>query len=262
MPDSNTRDQDILFEMNGFVATVTLNRPQAKNALTYAMMERLYTIFTELKGNRDVRAVILRGAGGTFCAGGDIKQMRDTPIPSSMAAGNIDAMLRAINEASQVVITRVDGAAIGAGFGLISVSDIAVASETAIFSLPEVRLGIAPAFISPYIIDRIGLTRARELFLTGRRFGGQDAEKYGLVHECVPENELDAAVEHWLDHLKQCAPGAIAATKEIIFEVRNKPLDETVEFRADRVNQLREAEEAQEGMRAFIEKRPANWVVD
>ena len=102
----------------------------------------------------------------------------------------------------------------------------------------------------------------RELFLTGRRFGGQDAEKYGLVHECVPENELDAAVEHWLGHLKQCAPGAIAATKEIIFEVRNKPLDETVDFRADRVNQLREAEEAQEGMRAFIEKRPANWVVD
>ena len=160
MPDSNTPDQDILFEVNGFVATVTLNRPQAKNALTYVMMERLYTIFTELKGNRDVRAVILRGAGGTFCAGGDIKEMRDTPIPAATAAGNIDAMLRAINEASQVVITRIDGAAIGAGFGLISVSDIAIASETAIFSLPEVRLGIAPAFISPYIIDRIGLTRA------------------------------------------------------------------------------------------------------
>ncbi|MCA9886752.1 MAG: enoyl-CoA hydratase/isomerase family protein [Anaerolineae bacterium] len=262
MTDTMQIDQDILYSVDGFVATITLNRPDARNALTYAMMDRLYTIFSELKGNRDVRAVILRGAGGTFCAGGDIKEMRETPLPSSETAGNIDAMLRAINEASQVVIARVDGAAIGAGFGLICVSDIAIASESATFSLPEVRLGLAPAFISPFVIDRVGITRARELFLTGRRFGGRDAEKYGLIHECAADNALDTAVDGMLGHLKQCAPGAIAAAKEIIFEVRSKPTTETIQYRAEYVNKLREAEEAQEGMRAFIEKRPAKWVVD
>lgn len=250
----------LLITIENSIATVTLNRPHVRNAMNYKMVEELHTVFTTLKDNREVRVILLRGAEGTFCSGGDIKEMRDNPVPPLESGTHLDAMLRACNEASQFVIARVEGAAMGGGLGLVCVSDVAIASTDARFALPEVRLGVAPAFISPYVLRRIGLTRSRELMLTGKRFNGAQAKAYGIVHEaCSPEN-LDFCVEAELQEIRQCAPGAIAATKALLFEVMDQPLDETVAYRANLLNTLRGGEEAQEGMLAFMEKRPAKWV--
>src|SRR5262249_41644408 len=159
---------------------------------------------------------------------------------------NLDKMLRACNEAAQVVIARVEGAALGGGFGLVCCSDIAIASTSAQFGLPEVRIGIVPAFVSPFVIRRIGLTRSRELMVTGRRFPGTEARAIGLVHETVAPDELDACIQKQVDELRHCAPGAIAAVKALMFEVLDKPLDDTVAYRAGLLNSVRAGEEGQE----------------
>ncbi|MEZ4666864.1 MAG: enoyl-CoA hydratase-related protein, partial [Anaerolineae bacterium] len=189
-------------------AHVTLNRPEVKNAMNTQMVLDLSACFEALRDRRDVRAVVLSGAGGTFCAGGDIKEMAQ-----AVEAGQADTfsealerLLRLINEAPQVVIAKVEGAAMGGGLGLVCVSDIALARADATFALPEVRLGIAPAIISPYVIERVGLTRARELMLTGRRFMGDEAQKYGIIHDACLPNELEDRISLLLEQLKQCSP--------------------------------------------------------
>jgi isohexenylglutaconyl-CoA hydratase len=247
-------------EFGDFTAHVTLNRHDVRNAMNFKMVEEITHVFAALRDNRDVRCVVLSGAGGTFCAGGDIKEMRENSVLNGDARVNLDVMLRTVNQASQVVIAKVEGAALGGGLGLVCVSDIAIASEDANFGLPEVRLGISPAFISPYVLQRLGLTRTRELMLTGRRFGSVEALDYGLVHLTCGIDEIDDCVRVQLNDIRLCAPGAIAATKELIFTVLENPLDETLAYRANLLNQLRSGEEAQEGMRAFLEKRQAAWV--
>ena len=252
--------ETLAVEQKNFALYVTLNRPESRNALNNKMVAELTDLFTQLRDNRDIRTVILAGAEGNFCSGGDIKEMRDNPVTPADSAHNMDAMLQAVNQASQVVIARVEGVALGGGLGLVCVSDIAIASEDARFGLPEVRLGIAPAFISPYVIKRIGLTKARELMLTGRRFSGKLAMEYGIVHEACSPDQLDHFIEVELDEIRQCAPGAIAAIKKLIFKVYDSPIDGTVAYRAELLDSLRKGEEAQEGLLAFIEKRPARWV--
>lgn len=248
-------------EIADTIAYVQLNRPEARNAMNFQMVDDLYHLFTGWKNNRDIRAVVLSGAGGIFCAGGDIKEMRDNIVPSIESAGNLDTMLSAVNEASQVVIAKVEGAALGGGLGLVCVSDIAIASTTAQIGLPEVRLGIAPSFISPYVLQRIGVTRSRELMLTGRRFNGIEAQAYGLVHYVCEPSEIDQRLNDILAEIQFSAPGAISAIKQLIFTVSDQPIADTVAYRADLLNQLRSSEEGQEGMMSFIEKRPAKWVI-
>lgn len=250
----------LLVEIDDFTAYVTLNRPEARNAMNTQMIAEITACFNVLRENQAVRAIVLSGAEGVFCAGGDIKEMRERPVPTAEDANNLDAMLRAVNEAPQVVIARVEGAALGGGLGLVSVSDVAIASTSAKFGLTEVRLGVAPSFISPYVLQRMGLTRTRELMLTGRRFDGTTALEYGLVHDAVPSEDLDHALEMELDEIRKSAPGAIAAIKELIFTVYGKPPAETVTYRADLLNRLRGGVEAQEGLSAFLEKRQPNWV--
>jgi isohexenylglutaconyl-CoA hydratase len=230
-----------------------------KNAMNYRMVAELHSVFTGFQGNRDVRVILIDGADGTFCAGGDIKEMRENTVPNHTSGANLDAMLRACNEADQIVIAKVEGAALGGGFGLVCVSDVAIASESAQFGLPEVRLGIAPAFISPYVIQRVGFARARDLMLTGRRFSGAQAYQYGLVHQVTPPAGLAASVENQLEDLRNCAPGAIAAIKQLMFQVADRPVEETVGYRADLLNALRAGEEAQAGMAAFLQKKSAPW---
>lgn len=249
----------VLVEVRDYVVHVTLNRPDVKNAMNYEMVTELHTLFTALKDERHVRVIVIAGAAETFCAGGDIKEMRENSIPNHTNGVNLDAMLRACNEADQVVIAKIEGAALGGGFGLACVSDIAIASESAQFGLPEVRLGIAPAFISPYVIQRMGLGRARDLMLTGRRFSGAQAYQYGLVHQVCPPTALETVVENQLEDLRHCAPGAIAAIKRLMFTVADRPLEDTVNYRADLLNSLRAGDEAQAGMKAFLEKKPAPW---
>jgi isohexenylglutaconyl-CoA hydratase len=248
-------------DIQGNVANITLNRPEVRNAMNFRMVEELYALFTDLKPNRDIRAIVLSGAGGVFCAGGDIKEMRSNTVPSIESGGNLDNMLNAVNHAPQIVIAKVEGAALGGGLGLVCVSDIAIASTTAKIGLPEVRLGITPAFISPYVLQRIGLTRTRELMLTGRRFNGEEALAYGLVHHVAEPKNLNKHIYDILREIQYCAPEAIAATKELLFAVHNQPTEDTVEYRANLLNRLRSSEEGQEGMLSFIEKRSAKWVV-
>lgn len=252
--------ETLLVEQKDFALYVTLNRPETRNAMNNKMVAELTQVFTDIRDDRSIRAVILSGADNTFCSGGDIKEMRNNPVPSADSANNLDAMLRAVNESSQVVIARVEGAALGGGFGLVCVSDIAIADEEAKFGLTEVRLGVAPSFISPFVLQRIGLTRARELMLTGRRFNGKLAQVYGIVHEACSNSQLDHFVEVDLDEIRQCAPEAIAAIKQLIFTVHGQALDDTVDYRANLLNTLRSGAEAQEGFQAFIEKRSPNWV--
>lgn len=258
MTDFDTLET-LLVEFDDITAHVTLNRPEAKNAMNFKMVEEITQVFGALRDNRAIRAIVLSGADGVFCAGGDIKEMRDNTIPDQQQATNLDVMLRSVNQASQVVIARVEGAALGGGLGLVCVSDIAISADSAKFGLPEVRLGIVPAFISPYVLQRIGLMRTRELMLTGRRFSGQEAKEYGIVHVSCPTDELDHSVEIELDEIRYAAPGAIAAIKELLFAVVDKPTSETVAYRAELLNMLRQGEEAQEGLSAFLEKRQPKW---
>lgn len=252
--------ETLAIDIQGSVAHVILNRPHAKNAMNYRMMEELYTLFTDWKTNRNIRAVVLSGAEGVFCAGGDIKEMRANTMPSGEQIGNLDDMLTAVNQASQIIIAKIEGVALGGGLGLVCVSDIAIASTTAKMGLPEVRLGIAPSLISPYVLQRIGFTRARQLMLTGRRFDGVKALEYGFVHQVCEPQSLDDCVNDMLKEINYSAPHAIASIKALMFTVDNQPTEDTVEYRVNLLNELRANEEGQEGMLSFIEKRPANWV--
>ena len=244
-------------------AHVTLNRPDARNAMNAQMIRELLAAFEALADNRDVRAIVLGAAGPAFCVGGDIQEMAAVAQQSEEEniayASRVDTLLRAVNHAPQAVIARVQGAAMGGGFGLVCVSDIAVASTDAMFGLPEVRLGLAPAMISPFVIQRLGLTRTRELMLTGQRFSAHSALDYGLLNEVCAPDELDARVNAILADLRQCSPNAIAACKRLIFEVMDKDLDATVDYRARLLLDLRRSEEGREGMMAFIEKRAPKW---
>ncbi len=242
-------------------AYITLNRPAVKNAMNNQMVLDIIAAFEGLKDNREVRGIILSGADGTFCAGGDIKEMARAfeDGETDNFSGTLDKMLRTINEAPQVVIAKVEGAAMGGGFGIVCVADIAIASTEAKMGLPEVRLGIVPALISPYVIERVGLTRARELMLTGRRFDGLTACDYGIVHEAVVPEELEQRLQVILDEINLCSPQALAACKRLIFAVKDKPTDATVAYRTNLLTELRQSDDGQEGMKAFIEKRPAKW---
>jgi isohexenylglutaconyl-CoA hydratase len=243
-------------------AQVMFNRPEVKNAMNNQMVLDIITVFGMLKDNREVRAVVLSGADGTFCAGGDIKEMAQDfeDGETDNFSGTLDKMLRSINEAPQVVIAKVEGAAMGGGFGIVCVADIAIASTEAKMGLPEVRLGIVPALISPYIIERVGLTRARELMLTGRRFDGLTAQQYGIVHEAVVPEEIEMRLQIILDDIKQCSPQALAACKQLLFAVKDVPTSATVDYRTNLLTELRRSEDGQEGLRAFMEKRPPKWV--
>lgn len=254
--------ETIHFQVEGTFAFVTLNRPEVKNALNQQMVRELKAVFDALRSHEDIRAVVLSGAGGTFCAGGDLNEMRQ----AFSGSGDIpdyeyefEHLLIAVNTAPQVVVARVEGAAMGGGFGLVCVSDIAIASTRLVMGLPEVRLGIAPAFISTYVAQRIGITRTRELMLTGRRFTADQAKDYGLVHEVIPYDLLDEHMQVTLQELRQCSPAAIRACKALLTEIAGKPPEQTVEYRARLLMELRAGADAQEGIAAFLGKRAPKW---
>lgn len=255
--------ETLALAFDGPFAHLTLNRPHVKNAMNAQMVLDLTAAFEALAANRAVRAVVLAGADGTFCAGGDLQEMaaavQNPDYDPLRDASQFDALLQVVQRAPQVVVARVEGAALGGGFGLVCVSDIALAATTAKMGLPEVRLGLAPALIAPYVIARVGPTRARELILSGRRFDGVSAHEYGVIHDVCPPEVLDVALKRVLDDLRQCSPNALAACKRLILEVRDKPLADTLTYRANLLRELRASEEGQEGMLAFAMKRPPRW---
>ena len=245
-------------------AAITLNRPRVRNAMNFQMVDELIAAFEELAALDDVRAVVISGADGNFCAGGDLSELQSTALSESdreARLARLDTLLRTVNRSPKVVIAKVDGAALGAGFGLVCVSDIAIASTTASFGLPEARLGTAPAISAPYVIQRIGLTRTRLLMLTGVRFDGVSAHEYGLVHEVCPAEILDQCVDAILTEVRECSPSALAACKSLIWESVDHSPANSLAFRTHLLNTLHQSSDAQEGLQAFRAKRPPRWAI-
>jgi methylglutaconyl-CoA hydratase len=247
----------------GPVTTVALRRPEARNALNAALIGEVTRCFEELAEDESVRVVVLTGEGPSFCAGADVGYMRDTASFSYEEnledARRLADMFLAVDDLPKPVVARVQGAAIGGGAGLVAAADLAVAEEEARFAFSEVRLGIAPATIAPFVVRKIGFSQARALFLTGQRFGADLAREIGLVHEVVPEGELDAAVERVAAQLLQGGPAAQAAIKEALRQVEATEPMEALGIMTQLIAELRIGEEGQEGLGAFLEKREPFW---
>lgn len=257
MPDT------IELTQNGPVLTVALNRPENHNAFNPTMITELTAAFREVGQREEVRVVVLTGNGRSFCAGADVGMMRataDYTFEENVAdGGRIFDLMAAVDSCPKPVIGRVNGAAIGGGAGLVSCCDVVVAVERATFAFSEVRLGIVPAVISPFVLAKIGPAHGRELFLTGERFDAQRAYHIGLVHHVVPEAELDAKVAERVEQLLTAAPGAQAAVKELIGAVANQPKEAMRDYTTNLIAERRAGKEGREGMSAFLEKRKTSW---
>lgn len=245
------------------VATVTLNRPEAHNAFQAVLIGELTEAFRALGGDERVRAIVLTGAGPSFSAGADIASMRaslDLTTEENRAdAGRLADLFETIDACPRPTIARVNGAAYGGGVGLVATCDIAVAAAGATFAFSEVRLGIAPAVISPYVLRRIGEANARALFLTGMRFDAERARAIGLVHHVALPDQLAAAVAEQVAAIRAAAPGAVAATKALVRQLRGLAAPDAREATTALIARLRTGAEGQEGLRAFLEKRKPVW---
>jgi methylglutaconyl-CoA hydratase len=246
------------------VATVTMRRADVHNALNAQLIQDLQAAFNDLSTDERLHAVVLTGDGTSFCAGADLTMMKDSATFSHEQ--NLHDSLRmanlfdTINTCPCPVVARVNGTAMGGGAGLISVCDIVIAAENARLAFSEVKLGIAPAVISPYVVRKIGETYARVLFVTGERFSASRGREIGLVHTVVPLAELDAAIEKTLSELLSSGPQALRACKALALNVGNMDAETARQHTARTIAALRVSAEGQEGLRSFLEKRKPNWV--
>ncbi len=249
----------LLVDESAGVVTITLNRPDVHNAFNDQLIAEAIDAFKRVPA--DARVVVLRGAGETFCAGADLNWMsrmvsytRDENVHDS---SQLAKMYAVINECPLPVVGRITGAAIGGGVGLVAVCDIAIASPQTKFGFSEVKLGILPAVISPYVIAKIGASHARALFLTGERFDAERALRIGLVHRIA--DDVDAAVADIAGQLKTSGPEAVRECKKLIAHVASHELIDAIPYTIDAIATRRVSEEGQQGMRAFLEKKKAPW---
>lgn len=248
------------------VATVTLNRPEVHNAFDDALIVKLTGLFTDLHSRADVRVVVLTGAGESFSSGADITWMRSM-AEFSEAENYEDALklaelMATLNNLGQPTVARVNGHAFGGGVGLVACCDIAVASSEARFCLSEVRLGLVPAVISPYVIEAIGARNARRFFQTAEAMSARKARRIGLVHEIARPGKLDSAVAHQVQMLLKGGPGAQRESKELVHSVAGHSITADLALQrrtAEIIAQMRVSDEGQEGLKAFLEKRPPGW---
>jgi methylglutaconyl-CoA hydratase len=251
---------------NGALLQVELARPEVHNAFNAQMIAELTHAFSEfatpLNGATAARLVAITGEGQTFCAGADVNWMRASlqySVEENRAdAARMAAMFKAIDECPLPVVALVQGAALGGGAGLVAVSDIVIAEEGAKFAFSEVKLGIAPAVISPFVLAKIGRSHARALFLTGERFSAQRAQQIGLVHQTVPTGGLNEALEQTLSQIATSGPQAVSRAKSLITQVAAKG-DAATDLTVQTIAELRAGPEGQEGLRAFLDKRKPEW---
>jgi methylglutaconyl-CoA hydratase len=253
--------------VDGEVEYLTLNRPSVRNAFNEGMIAELAAWAQALVLSAecgDVRAAVVAGAGPVFCAGADIDWMArssnftiDENVADAAAAARL---FGALDRLPVPLIGRVQGAAIGGGTGLVAVCDMVVAEEQTIFGFSEVRLGIVPAVISPFVVAKIGRSAARELFLTGARFPAVRAREIGLIHRVVPAGDLDATVTDYLKDILSAGPQALRAAKQLVADVWDREPAEAAELTSETIARLRVSAEGQEGLRAFLGKRPPSWV--
>jgi isohexenylglutaconyl-CoA hydratase len=259
--------QELLLVEDAGILTVTLNRPRKRNAMNMQLVEELMAVFDAIADDRSIRAVILRGAEGNFCSGGDISGMNKKAVSEQDAARVtwefnriFGRMITRVNSAPQVVITLLEGAVLGGGFGLACISDIAIADKQAKFAMPETGHGIIPAQIAPFVVSRIGLTQARRLALLGERIDGEAALNLGIVHYLThgPE-QMQAQLDDVIAKLRRCAPNANAVTKQLMLDVGKVELEQLLDRAADDFCAAMRADEGQQGTLAFMEKRLPPW---
>jgi isohexenylglutaconyl-CoA hydratase len=260
--------QTLLLRVERGVLHVTFNRAESRNSMSPEMLAEIESVFAALRDSREIRAVVLRGSGGHFCAGADLKGMFSAirPIKDGEADPIVGinrafgTMLRQVGYAPQVVIAVCEGAVLGGGFGLACVSDIALAHVDAKFGMPETTRGLPPAQIAPFVVERIGLTQARRLALTGAQFRGAEAQALGVVHYTFGnEEELQARLTDTLQQVLNCAPQANALTKQILLDAGQKDMDAVLDDAAQKFAACVRGAEAPEGISAFMQKRAPKW---
>jgi methylglutaconyl-CoA hydratase len=257
MPDS------IAIAREGRVASIKLTRPHVRNALDAAAIAAITRAFEDFSRDDDLRAVTFSGEGSAFCGGADIAYMR-SGLELGEQENYLDAlrlvdMFAAIDACPVPVVAKVQGAALGGGSGIVAVCDIVIAADDALFGFTEVKLGIVPAIISPFVLRKIMQSHARALFVTGERFGAERALRIGLVHEVVAADALDSALAAKIAEILASGPQAVRTAKHIARTVHRMPANELREWTAKTTATRRASEEGQEGLRAFLDKRKPAW---
>lgn len=245
------------------VARVTMKRPERRNAFDARMAAELREAFDGLERDPSLRAIVLTGAGPAFCAGADLRWMGPgSPVPETQARDDADRLTelyRTVNDCPCPVIGRIHGAALGGGVGLVAVCDMAVATEDAVFALSEARLGLVPAIILPFLLDRVGESFLRQYALTGEPFSAAVAKEARLVHDVVSKDALDKRIDELVGAIRLAGPQAVRATKALIRRLASPADPERHQVSAQANVQARLSTEAREGLRAFFEKRPPGW---
>ena len=257
--------QTIEFEQKDDLGIVWLNRPEIHNAFNEVMISELIECFEAINEMNEIRVAVLRGRGKSFCAGADLNWMRGVANYSYeqnfKESLNLSKCFYAIYTCKKPTIAIVHGAAIGGANGLLAACDFAYADDNTTFSLSEVKIGIIPACISPYVMKRVGEYGSKELMISGKRIKGPEAEYHRLVNKSLPTEELDDYVKSVIDLLRTSGPVAMTQCKNLIFNISNKEtIEEALESTAKMIAEIRASEEGQEGMAAFLEKRKPNWV--
>jgi isohexenylglutaconyl-CoA hydratase len=273
-----TRFETLLTRRDGAVLHVTLNRPESRNAMSVRMVMELRLALDAAETGGNVRAVVLRGAGGHFCAGGDLKDMAEARMramqvtpPTGESGTGPDAIAEvnaqfgklcvAFANTPLALVVVLEGTVMGGGFGLACVADVALAGTSAAFRLPETSLGVVPAQIAPFLVERLGYSQARRLAVTGGRLSATDALAIGLVHAVHAPEQIDAALTSVLTEILACAPGAIAATKALMAKARFTAPADLVQEAALVFSRAAQGPEGLEGTTAFLQKRKPNWAV-
>jgi isohexenylglutaconyl-CoA hydratase len=248
------------------VWAITLNRPESRNAMSLQMVRELRTVLTEAQASADARVLVLRGAGGHFCAGGDIRDMaaaraREREVPGALAEVNaaFGELCVAFASTGLAVVAVVEGTVMGGGFGLACVADVVLAAPSATFRLPETSLGVVPAQIAPFLVERLGYAEAKRLAVTGARLDGRAALALRLVHELHEPAELDGGLSRVLSDILHCAPGALAATKALLAKARFDAPASLVTHAASVFARAALGSEGSEGTTAFMQKRKPSW---
>lgn len=251
--------------VDGGIARITLTQPEVRNAFSDEAIAEITAAFRKVGEQADVRAVVLAAEGPAFCAGANLNWMRRMADYSRdenrVDAGLLAEMLRVIYECPKPTIARVQGDVYAGGMGLVACCDMAVAVDTAGFCLSEVKIGLIPATISPYVIRAMGARASHRYFLTGERFSAQEAHRIGYVHEVVEAEQLDAVVDGWLKHLLSAGPAAVRACKRLVLDVAEREINEQlIAATVEQIANIRASSEGKEGVQAFLNKRKPNWL--
>jgi methylglutaconyl-CoA hydratase len=250
----------------GPVAQVWINRPDLRNAFNEMVIAELTRAFTELGTNDEVRAIVLGGRGKVFCAGADLNWMKAmagyTREQNRADALGLATMLKVMHDCPKPTIARIHGPCFAGGMGLAAVCDFAFAAQSAEFCLSEVKLGLIPATIGPYVVQAMGARAAQRYFLSAEKFSAAEAYRIGFIHEICPDEELDDTIDALLGLLVDNSPNAVRAAKRLVHDLTDAPLtDALIADTAERIADIRASDEGREGVKSFLEKRKPSWVI-